>query len=490
MDKTFLRFIREQRQILWLTIPVMLIEFVVFKAMYPFANFLYDSTFYIYTAYKNDDLGIWPVAYSKFLQIFRVFTASDLALVTFQFLLLEGAILYFYFTLLYFMKPAKWVQWLILSLMVVNPAVLSISNYILSDSIFTALTLIWFSLMIWYICKPRSYYTYILGILLFFLFILRYYAVFYPLLTYAIILISRIPQKAKAISIGLSIILLTGYIENTENQYYRLIRQREFSSFLGWQMAGNALIMYRHFHEFSGDQPPSELASLHQLVIHQLDSFSRLNKRPDSTLQVFYMWDEESPLKIYMKRRYQNDPPTPYVKKWSSMGPYFKDYGLYLIKRHPLAYIKYYIGLNIKWFAFPADEALKIYNSNQDSVSTQIKEWFHYPSRRVSRISKIIYPAKAYPFITAVMNALVVICLIIYFLIGPRKKFSREFKMIIQLFTSFWIINFFFSIISAPILLRYELSIILLDMGIGLILLQAIVTCLLKKASTDPENVT
>lgn len=459
---------------LYVAALLMLAEFIGFKLLYPYANFLLDSNFYIDAAYHNLNIDIWPVAYSKFLRLFSVFTHSDLAFVTFQFALVEISILYFYFTLLYFMRPGKWVAWLMIVLLVINPAILSISNYILSDSIFTALTLIWFSLMVWNLCKPRPYQAYTLAVLLFFLFMLRYYAIFYPLLTFAVILISKLPWRTKITSIGLAALLLSGFIWHTSNQYEKLLGRREFSAFSGWQIASNALIMYRNLHDYSTDKPPANLMSLHQFVTHQLDSFNHLKARPDSVVQFFYMWSEVSPLRKYMRLRYQKDSSAPYFKRWASMGDEFKEYGTFLVKKHPLAYVQYYMGLGLQWYAVPTDEALKTYNSGQDSISPQIKDWFDFKSRRLKSASKRIYTLSFFPVITAVLNALTVISVIGYFALSFYKKATPNFTKIVLLFASYWIINFFFSVVSAPMMLRYQITIMLFAIAFGSIIVEMI----------------
>lgn len=467
MDKGFIELIRANKWTVRVAVAVMILEFIGFKLLYPHANILLDSNYYIDAAYYNLNIDIWPTAYSKFLRLVSVFTHSDTVVVAIQFIAIEFAILYLYFTILYFMNPEKWARWFMLIVMIINPAILSISNYILSDTLFTAMTLIWFTLMIWVLCRPKRSQTYILAALLFFLFMLRYYAIFYPVITFAVILLAKLPWRIKIYSIGLATILILGFIWHTSNQYQKLLGKKEFSAFSGWQIASNALIMYRNFHDFSKDKPPDKLLPIHQFVTHQLDSFNHLKSRPDSVVTFFYMWNEFSPLRQYMAKKYKGDSSTPAFKRWASMGAEFKTYGQYLAMRHPWEYVKYYVWQGIQWFAVPTDEALGQYNNGRDSVSTEIEHWFDLKSRRVWSASKKIYTVSYFPVVTAVMNALTILSVIGYFLLGCYKNTTIDVTKTVILFAGYWLINFLFSIVSAPMMLRYQLSIMLFAMSFG-----------------------
>lgn len=442
--------------------------------MYPHANILLDSNYYIDAANRNLNIDIWPIAYSKFLRLVSVFTHSDTAVVAIQFISIELAILYLYFTILYFIKPNKWARWVMLTMMIVNPAILSISNYILSDTLFTALTITWFALMTWALCKPNSTQTYILSLLLIVLFMLRYYAIFYPLITFIVILLMKTPWRTKIYSIGLSTILISGFIWHTSNQYQKMLGKREFSAFSGWQIASNALIMYRNLKDYSSDTPPAHLAEIHEFVTRQLDSITHLKNRPDSIVTFFYMWSELSPLRKYMSFRYQHDSTTSSFKRWASMGLEFRSYGQYLIKRHPWEYVKYYVWQGIKWFSVPTDEALGQYNNGRDSVSPEVKDWFNLNSRKVWSVSKKIYTVSYFPAITAVLNVLTILSVIGFYIFRCHKSTSTNTAKIIMLFAGYWLINFIFSILAAPMMLRYQLSIMLFAMSFGISIIDVI----------------
>ncbi len=127
-----------------------LIQFSIFKYLYPFAGFISgDSYSYLETAYWNLDINTYMVGYSRFLRLFSVFTKSDTALVAFQYLMLQASSLYLLFTLFYLYRITKTVQIILISFMVFNPLFLYLANYVSSDAFFLALSLIWFTLLLW-----------------------------------------------------------------------------------------------------------------------------------------------------------------------------------------------------------------------------------------------------------------------------------------------------------------------------------------------------
>ena len=78
-----------------LMIFLVIVEFIIFKMLYPFPDFFSDSYSYLFAAYAHLDANIWPIGYSKFLLVFHWFTHSAIALNFFQYIFMEVAALYF-----------------------------------------------------------------------------------------------------------------------------------------------------------------------------------------------------------------------------------------------------------------------------------------------------------------------------------------------------------------------------------------------------------
>src|SRR5581483_10314311 len=52
---------------------VSILLWIGFKLLYPHANIVFDSYYYIYGAVHGDNVSAWPIGYSKFLQLIGLF---------------------------------------------------------------------------------------------------------------------------------------------------------------------------------------------------------------------------------------------------------------------------------------------------------------------------------------------------------------------------------------------------------------------------------
>src|SRR6185437_3842553 len=130
-------------------------QFVVFKMLYPFAGFIDgDSYNYLQSAYFNFDIYTYPVGYSKFLRLISALTKSDTALAFIQYFFIQCSALLLMFTLFFFFRPRKGSSLIMFIFLIFNPMFLYISNYVSSDSLFLALSLIWFTTLLWILKQP------------------------------------------------------------------------------------------------------------------------------------------------------------------------------------------------------------------------------------------------------------------------------------------------------------------------------------------------
>src|SRR4051812_14758465 len=100
---SFLQFILQPayRKYLYIALGGIVGQLILFKLLYPFADYFSDSYSFIEIAITRDGFNIWPIGYSWFLYLFHFITHSDTAVVVFQYVFLQLAILTFYFTILY-----------------------------------------------------------------------------------------------------------------------------------------------------------------------------------------------------------------------------------------------------------------------------------------------------------------------------------------------------------------------------------------------------
>jgi protoporphyrinogen oxidase len=464
----------QQRKFLWMAIALCSLQFIVFKILYPYANYMPDSFAYIDGAARNLDINFWPIGYSKFLRLLNIFSHSDWTLVIFQYCVLQFALLYFLFTILYFLTPGAFVKWGLMIFFCINPAFLSISNFVLTDCIFTGLTIIWFTQLLWIIFRPNKRIIILHSLLLFVLFAIRYNALYYPIISGFVVLRSTISWQVKFISQGIAILLIGLFVWQTSSYYKTLTGSRQFSAFGGWMLANNALMMYRNLPMNGRSDIPKGLERLHQITAHHLDSIRYLIVRPDSTIQIYYMWSATSPLNQFLAERYKNDNTTPYFKRWASVGPLYGQYGKYLIEKYPFQYAKYFMWQNTLWYFAPVTENIATYNMEYDTVPQLVVNWFNYKSTKVKFANKEITPVKLYTMLLSGIN--IVFFMLLFWSIFSRTEvpLSPKLSKALKLVVTVWFFNIAFSIIAAPIVLRYQLFTMALLISFGGILIEVL----------------
>jgi len=449
------------RTFLWIAGIAILTQFIVFKLLYPFAGFINgDSYVYLQSAYYNMDVNTYPIGYSKFLRLFSIFTKSDLALVAVQYFSIQVSALWFIFTLFFFYSPRRLAKWLIFIFVVFNPVLLYVSNYVSSDSLFLALSLTWFTVLLWILRRPTNQLIVIQAVVLFLAFMVRYNALYYPFIAAIAFILSKHPFKRKLVGITASFILVGLFMLGTANHYKTLTGVRQFTPFSGWQIANNAMYAYRYVDSQELKKAPVKLQQLDNMVRSYFDSSRNLRTHPVEMLiaSTVYMWDPRSPLQMFMTASFKKDSAAGPIKRWASMAPLYSEYGSYLIRQYPMTFFKYYLWPNAIKYYSPPGEFLETYNMGQDTVQSIAKIWFNYKDKKVKTAFKDfkVSVLNFLPILSGIMNVIFVFGTIALFLlkgINRRSKFTGSLILAITL----WTTNFGFSVFASPITLRYQL---------------------------------
>jgi hypothetical protein len=268
--------------------------------------------------------------------------------------------------------------------------------------------------------------------------------------------------------------LYFSFIWQTENLFEKSIGQRTFSPFSGWQLAGNALIMYRHISLREEDIPPPEMQRLHKLVLNDLNDMPPQEEYPDDELQIYFTWYTRSPLMKYSQSLWHDDMSTEDLKKWATLGSLYHKYGVFLIKKHPFAFVRYYVGQGISWFIYPKVEITNIFSKGGFEITDRIKNWFGYKSNWISCTTSHLYSIVYFPAIATILNLLFLLGIIGFFYLRCYKTADRIFNKAVLLVGVYWLVNFLFVIVSAPYMLRYALSLMILDLAFVPLLLERI----------------
>jgi hypothetical protein len=384
----------------------------------------------------------------------------------------------FLFTLFYFLRPGKTVKSILLIFFLINPAILYMSNYISADSLFIGLSFLWLSSLLWVIYQPKPWPLISQAILLLACFTVRYNAIYYPFIAAIAFLISRYRWYWKVTGIALGSLLVLSSILYTTLKMKELTGTKEFSAFGGWQLANNALYMYETIPAKERGNVPERFAKLETMVRQHIDTLSKVKLTAEDTVSArFYLWSPKGPLVQYMAREYKKDSTTPAFKRWAAQGPLFGAYGAYLIRKYPLPFVKAWLWPNTERYAIPPAEFLKIYNMGGDSVGPLAKIWFNYKSQRVdknNKITAIIRIMSWYPPFAVMANVFFLICLVGMLIFKGFKSPVSTLTKFAMLFISLWLCNTGFSIFASPITLRYQLFPLIVNLSLGVILMQNI----------------
>jgi hypothetical protein len=500
---SFLQYIwkkKANRRRLLIALTGMILQFVIFKFLYPFPDFFSDSYSYIYAAYAHLDVSIWPIGYSKFLAAFHTLTHSDTALVAFQYLFLELAALYFYFTILFLFHADKATRITLFVFLFFNPLFLYLSNYVSSDSLFAALSLWWLSELVWIINRPRLYQVFTQGVLLFLCFTFRNNAYYYPFIAVAAFLLSCQRPLTKLTGCLFGPLLILPFVLHTRAITKEITGTAQYSLFTGWQLANNAL--------YIRDKVQIDTARFPSVETSELDLVARefFRKIPhdvgfrdylESSTGNFYIIRSDAPLREFArtyahKTQGRHEGNNPVMEKysgaaaWGRASSIFAQYGIYLIRTHPLAFARYFLLPNMLNYFLPPLEKLEVYNLGLDNIPPSVADWFGLPETELQSVSKraqggVLY---IYPFLFLWLNIQVLASFGWFFVSKQYQKLQPGKSKTLLLAGLFWIANFSFTLLATINVFRYQVVPMILYIASSLLLLEQFA----KKRSTDTNT--
>lgn len=460
--KDFLLKDKRNRVILMVAFGLMIIQFSIFKYLYPFASYIHGDSFsYLDAARQNMDISTYPIGYSRFLRLFSVFFRSDVFLTTFQYLSIQAGALFLLFTIFYFYKPGRLTQYILLGFMVLNPLFWHLANLVSSDCLFTALSLTWFALLLWIVHRPSDKIIIWHAVVLFLAFTIRYNAIIYPFIAVLAFGLSRLPLRKKIAGVALGLVLCGLFVSYTSYKYKQLSGHWQFSPFSGWLMANNAMYAYRYVDSADRKPVPEKFKALDNMIRQYFDSTRNVRKHPQEALMAstVYMWSPGMSLMKYRDSLFaqKKDTLASEQKKWASMGPFYKEYGLYIIKQYPGYFARYFLWPNsLKYYAPPV-EFLEQYNSGRGAVTEQAKRWFGYKSTavKVRMGDQLVWVLDYYPILSGIINVVVFFGLLYYGLLRGWRH-NPVFHKTLLMVATVWLLNAVFTICVSSAALRFQ----------------------------------
>ncbi|KAA2239881.1 hypothetical protein F0L74_27225 [Chitinophaga agrisoli] len=454
------------------------LQIIFYKYHYPYPSFFPDSYSYIEAAAKDWDVNIWATGYSSFLAIFNYFSTSHVSLVVFQYLFLQAGILYFILSVSFLLGVGRVTLHVLLIGNLFNPLLLYVANFVSSDAVFTGVSLIWITQLLWILFRPSVYLFLFHAIALLVAFSVRYNALYYPVISLLVIAVSKNGVWKRLVGVMVVVLLMGGYVVRTMYLHYKVTGFAQFSIFGGWQLASNALFAYSHVVPLDPiETVPHELKELHAVTNRHMRYMDSVLQRPDMELSIYYLWDNRAPLKTYMHERFKEDDSTEIFKRWAAVSPLYGKYGAFLIKRHPGAFMRYYLIPNMIHYYVPPTEFLIVYNMGRDTLDNIAVSWFRLKSNKVhsSSSGREIKIVKVFPLFLAMVNWVFVSSYVILILLFRSGLESSFFKTAINLVAFVWICNLLFGVFSSPVVLRYQVFPQIFTLTFSLLILSYIV---------------
>jgi len=455
----------------YIALVAITVQFVIFKIMYPFPDFLPESYNYIDTASQHLAANVWPVGYGKFLWLVHLISHSDTFLIGIQYFLLEAAMAYLFYTILYLYRPARASRNTIFVFLFINPFLLYLSNCILPDALFGALSIVFFVQFCWMFHRPVLTQVLIQGGIIGMAFTLSFAAIYYPLVSVAGLLLLK--RKTLTSSLGwiIGIVLMITFALYTIQKTKQTTGSAQYSILGGWQLANNALYMYDHIKVDSASLP-KETRALDREAKQFFQDIPPIQRELASFGGAFFLIVPYSPLKQFMNRQYKEEDAPAQFDAWAKVAPLYATYGKALMHQHPVPFLKYFLGPNIKNYFLPPLEKFDIYNLNMSDVPTNVQDWFDYVTPDIAVISatfqaKLFYP---YRFIFLTLNLYFWGCLAWFLFTGKIKKMRPDFRRTLLLASCFLLFHFGFSVVATPVVLRFQVVPIILLLSFSLFL--------------------
>lgn len=415
--------------------------YIIISVTYPYPATMADSGNYILSAKTTTINAYRPIGYSWFIYFIHFFSHKISAIFTGQFIFNAFSQIVFLFTIKYFFQLRKFIYYLLSTLLILSPSILFCTNYIMSDSIFNSLTLLYITSSLWILKQPNIRNITVHLIILYVVINVRYAALFYPILS-VVIFLYHIKKNILFGFVSILPIVITIFIYvDTKSRVKEIYHVDEFSPFSGWAMANNAVSVIPHINLRADAIEDKENKFIHQVVSSFPDSIYQFKYIRETS----FMWNKEFPGKqilFYTVKQKQLG----YSNSWAFTGQKFKKYGSFLIKKYPLEYFKYYLYPNFKQL-FSSYKIPNVRVYKPDKLSTgyfnlDFDEFRYHFSflHKFNSIRKVFTPLLWILFIVSV-----------FALLGARTIFKKDQKILIAFVLIFILCYAGFSVIAHPI---------------------------------------
>jgi len=447
-------------------------SWVIYKRFYPNPNLIFDSYYYIYAAYFNDNVSAWPVGFSKILRLIGIFTHKVDTLLVIQYIFLQLSFLYFLLSVRYFFHLSKVSTIVLFVFLFLNPIYLYTCNLVLSDAFFLGLSLVWVISFLWIVFRPTAYMILLQAILLLVTFTIRHSALFYPVIGAVAFLICRQTVLFKLVGVILPFTLIGAFMAYTTFLNNEQFGVKQFSPFQGWKVASNSLYIYEHVPENKIKPVPNSFKAIDSTVrqYYHSNHYPVSIFSPDPSWGSYYMFMYPSPLLTFRDKQF--GPEKNFlinVRTLAKLGPLYKAYGSYLLREYPVEYVRYFVLPNVYIYMMPYPEvyfdSINPFHIQQDTLGKIASRWFgkfslDAPKQYIDFRSNFF---NHYPLLNTFTHLLFVISFCGFLFLNGFKRVKKEIAKAIYVISILWGINFVFIVLASASLLRYQLFITVIE---------------------------
>ncbi|RYD96392.1 MAG: hypothetical protein EOP54_13875 [Sphingobacteriales bacterium] len=473
---------KQNRQLCLASALISLFLFYLLTLAYPIPDMFSDGHSYIYAAALKEEVFYRPYGYSKFLRILYDFSHSANFVVWVQHIIFILAGIFLLTSIDYLIgfknKYIKWIGWILIT---INPLGLFVDLTVASDSIFTSITILWMTTLLWIFVRPKWYWILLSILFLYWAFNIRYNALYYPFLfAIAILLTPRLKMVYKSGAILLALLVILGAYKSTRDKVELTTGAKVFAGFEGWQMANNTLYYFKQVDFKLDPAEDPDIRMLDTLVRYLIDSFPS-NATDGSVIGSDYIWNKKSPLKRFIPYYGQKYKLKGYYATWYHVSKLYGDYARIIIAADPGAYFKYYILTNARCYFLPDLESLHDFDATKEVYPETTRSWYKIRQKEPILLGhdyKKIFMAPYTLFNAALLIISLVIPLLLLFTKRKKllKKEEREAAAPVILWLLYYFANAAFSIIASLVVMRYQAPFFLLAICFTLIALDKYLT--------------
>jgi hypothetical protein len=449
---TFSEYLKQtsQKKILLISSIFYLVIYFFFHWAYPFPNTTADTGDYIFNAITGYYGGYRPDGYSWFLTVFRVLSGDISFTGTIQFFIYAFAILFFAMSLIFLIEPVskKYAVVLLIALSL-SPMSFYLTHWIMSDSIFISLTLLWFASGLLLLHK-FSWKIVALHLILIFLCIkVRYAGMFYPFISIVIFMFSN---KKWAWAFSLIALLIPTYVYiRTKDLTKNVFKTEIFSALGGWVNANNAVVMIPYVKLSDEEINDPDLRIANTIIRAYPDSIYSI----ENTMNTSFIWAPGFPGKKMIDIVLDQKKDFDYVQAWVYSGYVWGKYAKILIAQNPFLYFRLFILHNAKEYFWPKVNNYAQYE--QKELDSIYKRHFEIYNITELKAEADLMPVLN-PYVPATNFARWLLCIgafiyLIYLL--KNKLLNSAHKKIFILLGIYIVLYSLFSIVTAPVILRY-----------------------------------